>query len=146
MYSSQTDRNTARILVFLDDLLMFIRHLVWIWYDVFFAAGACTSIRACACIRTIFDTFKHHIAGVVTVDSVFYPQFHGCICPGAVFSNWSYCWLPLRPGVRTGQRAVLLSIRDPTSRLKPTLRASSLPSQQMKLNGKHLVLCQVIQQ
>ncbi len=29
-----------------------VRHSVWIWCDVFFAAGWCASIRACASIRT----------------------------------------------------------------------------------------------
>ena len=32
-------------------IFCFIRHLVWIWCDVFCAAGPCVSIRACACIR-----------------------------------------------------------------------------------------------
>ena len=52
MCGSQTDRNTAQILVFLDDLLMFYQqfgvNLMW----CVFAAGVCASMRACACIRT----------------------------------------------------------------------------------------------
>ena len=55
MCGSQTDQNITRILVFWMIFWCFIRHLVWIWCDVLFAAGACASIsmiRACACIRT----------------------------------------------------------------------------------------------
>ncbi len=52
---SQTDQNIARILLFLDDLLMFYQpsgvNLSFNRCGMFVAGGACASIRYCISIR-----------------------------------------------------------------------------------------------
>ena len=68
MCGSQTDQNTTQILLFWGDHLMFYRvfgvNLMWC-VTVFWAAGVCTSISACACIRTyivyIYSFSKHYL-------------------------------------------------------------------------------------
>ncbi len=95
MCRSQTDSNIAQILVFLDYLSYFVRHLVWIGCGMVIAGVARDYIRDCAFIRTYT---------VCLLVSCHQPPDKGLVvtwpavsCKVAAWSSWEPRWKLLTP-------------------------------------------------
>ena len=61
MFVSETDKDIAQILVFLDNLLMFYQAFGVNLIRLFIAGGACTSIQDCASTRAYISFRRPHL-------------------------------------------------------------------------------------